>query len=93
MYAIQALWSAAQNDVDLAVIIVNNARYEALIGFARSFGLQQTVGTRLPEIDFVRLAQGQGLPAERVETIEGLDAALAHLFAAKGPRLLEVVVD
>jgi benzoylformate decarboxylase len=93
MYAIQALWSAAQLDVDLAVIIVNNARYEALINFGRAFGLQETVGTKLPEIDFVGIAQGQGVPGERVETIEALDAALTTLFTTKGPRLLEVMVD
>ena len=93
MYAIQALWSAAQLDVDLAIIIVNNGRYEALINFGRAFGLQETVGTKLPEIDFVGIAQGQGVPAERVETIAALDAALTTLFTIKGPRLLEVVVD
>jgi benzoylformate decarboxylase len=93
MYAIQALWSAAQLGVNLGVIIINNGRYEALINFGRSFGLQQTVGTRLPELDFVAIAQGQGVPAERVETISGLDRALTTLFSARGPRLLEVVVD
>jgi benzoylformate decarboxylase len=93
MYAIQALWSAAQLGVDLAIIIVNNARYEALINFGRAFGLQETVGTKLPAIDFVGIAQGQGVPADRVETIDALDAALAELFGTKGPRLLEVMVD
>jgi benzoylformate decarboxylase len=93
MYAIQALWSAAQLDVDLAVIIVKNGGYEALINFGRTFGLQQVPGTKLPDIDFVGLAQSQGVPGARVDTIAGLDAALTALFAAKGPRLLEVVVD
>jgi len=93
MYGIQALWSAAQLGVDLAVIIVNNARYEALINFGRSFGLQKTVGTRLAGIDFVGLAKSQGVPADRVDTIEGLDDALKALFGGRGPRLLEVVVD
>jgi len=93
MYAIQALWSAAQLGVDLGVIIINNGRYEALINFGRSFGLQQTVGTRLPELDFVAIAQGQGVPAERVDTKAALDQALTTLFTTPGPRLLEVVVD
>ncbi len=93
MYAIQALWSASQLGVDLAVIIINNARYEALINFGRTFGLQKTVGTRLNGIDFAELARAQGVPADRVETIEKLDAALTALFGEKGPRLLEVVVD
>ncbi len=93
MYAIQALYSAAQQDVDLAVIIVNNSRYEALINFGRTFGLQETVGTKLPDIDFVGIAAGQGVPGERVETIAALDEALTRLFTTRGPRLLEVMVD
>jgi benzoylformate decarboxylase len=93
MYAIQALWSASQLDVDLAVIIVNNARYEALINFGRSFGLQKTVGTRLDGLDFAGLARDQGVPADRVATTRDLGAALTTLFEAKGPRLLEVVVN
>lgn len=93
MYAIQALWSAAQLDVDLAIIIINNARYEALINFGRAFGLQETVGTRLPALDFVSIANGQGVHGERVDSIEALDAALSRLFTTRGPRLLEVIVD
>ena len=93
MYAIQALHAAVQLGVDLSLIIVNNGRYEALIHFGRTFGLQQTVGTRLPGLDFVTLAQAQGMPASRVETVEALDDALSSLFDTPGPRLLEVVVD
>ena len=93
MYAIQALYSAAQLGVDLAVIIVNNGRYEALCGFGRHFGLQETVGTLLPGIDFVTVGEGQGVPGKRVDKAEALDAALTELFAGKGPRLLEVMVD
>ena len=92
MYAIQALWSAAELGVDLAVIIVRNGRYEALVNFARTFGLQQVPGTLLPAMDFVGLAQSLGVPAGRVDTIDGLDEALSRLFETHGPRLLEAVV-
>lgn len=93
MYSIQALWSAAQLEVDLAVIIINNGRYEALIDFGHAFGLQETVGTKLPGLNFAGLARDQGLVADCVNAVDELDDALKMLFAFKGPRLLEVQVE
>jgi benzoylformate decarboxylase len=93
MYAIQALWSAAQLALPISFIIVNNGRYEALVGFGRRFGLNRTIGTDLPGIDFVGLAEAQGMAATRVEDATTLDAALAASLAAKGPNLVEVVVS
>ncbi|HTH97739.1 MAG TPA: benzoylformate decarboxylase [Stellaceae bacterium] len=93
MYAIQGLWSAAQLGLSISFVIVKNGRYEALVKFGRQFGLQRTVGTDLPEIDFCALARGQGIEATRVENAATLDAALAKSFAASHPTLVEVVVD
>lgn len=93
MYAIQGLWSAAQLGLPISFVIVNNRRYEALVNFGRHFGLQQTLGTALNDIDFCNLARGQGLSAVRIATVEALDGALAASFAAPGPTLVEVLVD
>ncbi|MGI4877532.1 MAG: benzoylformate decarboxylase [Janthinobacterium lividum] len=93
MYAIQGLWSAVQLGTPISFVIVKNGRYEALIGFGRHFGLQETVGTKLPELDFCAIARGQGLDAIRVDAAANLDAALAWSFAADHPTLVEVVVD
>ena len=93
MYAIQGLWTAAKLGHPMTFVIINNRRYEALIGFGRHFGLQQTVGTDLAGLDFVALAQGQGLEARRVEHVDALDAALAWGFGSAAPVLIEVVVD
>ena len=93
MYAIQALWSAAELGLPVSVVIVNNRRYEALASFGRHFGLQQTVGTRLPNLDFGAIARGHGLEARRVEDAAALDEALVWSFAAHRPTLVEVMVD
>ena len=93
MYAIQGLFSAMQVNAPVSFVIVNNRRYEALKSFGRHFGLQRVAGTDLSGIDFIALAQGQGVRAERVETVEPLDAALTRSFAQPGPSLVEVVVD
>jgi benzoylformate decarboxylase len=92
MYAIQGLWSAAQLKLPISFVIVNNGRYEALVGFGRRFGLERTVGTDLPGLDFVALARTQGLDAMRVESADTLDAALMASLAAPEPNLVEVIV-
>ncbi|WP_114953517.1 benzoylformate decarboxylase [Sphingosinicella terrae] len=92
MYAPQALWSAAQLGLPVSFVIVNNRRYEALLGFGRRFGVERPVGTQLPGIDFCALAEAQGVAAARVESAERLDAALRSAFDSPSPGLVEVVV-
>ena len=92
MYSIQTLWTAAQLRLPLTVVIVRNGRYEALHSFGRLFGLSETVGTHLPDIDFVALARGQGVEAVRVAHSAELHDTLRRCFASRGPILVEVVV-
>jgi benzoylformate decarboxylase len=94
MYAIQGLWTAAQLGLSVTFVVVKNRRYEALVNFGRYFGLQQTVGTNLPDIDFCALAQGQGVEAIAIESCDALDDALRSAFAnVTKPTLVEVAVD
>ena len=93
MYAIQGLWTAAQLGLPLAIIIVRNGRYEALHEFGRHFSLPAPVGTALPGMDFVALAQGQGCEAMRVTRAEALADALRHALQAKRPCLVEVATE
>src|ERR1700730_1118123 len=94
MYAIQGLWSAAQLALGITFVIVKNERYEALLEFGRHFGLQRTIGTSLPNIDFCALASGQGVKAISVNRRGALDEALCSAFATTAePTLVEVAVD
>ena len=43
-----------------------------------------------PDLDFVALSRGMGVPARRVETAEELTAALEESFAEPGPALIEI---
>ena len=92
MYAIQGLWSAAQQKLSISFIIVKNRRYQALISFGRHFGLRKTLGTELPDIDFCALARAQGVHATHVTAPEYLNEALRASFDAPGPSLVEVEV-
>jgi benzoylformate decarboxylase len=93
LYAIQGLWNAAQLRLPMTFIIVNNQRYEALENFGRHFGLDRTVGTRIPDVDFCGLASAQGLKAMRVERAAALETALDEAFVASEPVLVEVRVE
>jgi benzoylformate decarboxylase len=93
MYSIQALWNAAQLQLPLTVIIVNNGRYQALRHFAQRFGLVDPVGVRLPGIDFVQLAQGQGCQAMRVTRAAELHGVLRDALSAAAPTLVDVQVS
>ena len=69
MYTIQALWNAAQAKLPITFIILNNGRYGALQDFAPRFGFAPGVkpeGSDLPGLDFVALAAGHGVPAQRI---------------------------
>lgn len=92
MYSIQGLWSAAELKLPVAFIIVNNGSYRALEEFGSHFHIDTLPGVRLPHLDFCALAYAQGVLSKRVERCEDLDAALAELFAADVPMLLEVRV-
>jgi benzoylformate decarboxylase len=74
------------------VVVVNNRSYAVLEGFAARLGIGKPVGTSLPGIDFVSLAQGQGVPASRVERAGELEDALRAALSEPGPNLLEVRV-
>jgi benzoylformate decarboxylase len=92
MYSIQGLWTAADLKLDVKFLIVNNGGYAALEQFGALFDME-VVGSKLPGLDFVMIAQGMGVPAARVSASAELDAAITALFAGHGPRLLEVVVE
>jgi acetolactate synthase-1/2/3 large subunit len=45
-----------------------------------------------PDLDFVHLAQGMGVPARRVASAEELAGALETSYLESGPSLIEVVL-
>jgi acetolactate synthase-1/2/3 large subunit len=45
-----------------------------------------------PDLDFVRLAEGMGVPAAAAHTADELSAALARAAAEPGPHLIDAVL-
>ncbi len=93
MYSIQALWTAAQRQLPLTVVVVNNAGYGAMRSFSQVMQVRNVPGLELPGIDFVRIAEGMGCEAVRVTKSSELASALKRGLAHKGTSLIEVMVD
>lgn len=93
MYTVQGLFSAFQEKANVSFCILNNAAYAALTGFSSEFGMNHVPGCDLTGLDFVPLAEGQGVPARRVSSVEELDEALQWSFAQTGPSLLDIRIS
>ena len=93
MYSIQALWTAAQRKLPLTVVVINNAGYGAMRSFSQVMQVRNVPGLDLPDIDFVKLAEGMGCDAVRVSRSSELAPALQRGLAHGGVSLIEVMVD
>ena len=98
-YTLQALWTQAREGLDVVTLICANRAYRILqVELARAGiaepGAQARALTELthPELDWVSLARGLGVPGRRVETTEALLAALAAALSESGPQLIEVLL-
>jgi benzoylformate decarboxylase len=74
-------------------VVVNNAGYGAMRSFSQVMQVRNVPGLDLPGIDFVRIAEGMGCDAVRVDKSSGLAAALKRALAHDGVSLVEVMVD
>lgn len=99
MYTLQALWTAAREELNLVILICNNRKYHILqIELARGGvtnpGPHATSLTSLanPEIHWAELARGMGVNAVRVATAESLTRELAQAFKESGPRVIEMLI-
>ena len=90
MYTIQGLYAARNEAANVSFVILNNAGYAALTGFSGEFGMNHVPGCDLTGLDFVKLAEAQGVPARLVDKVEAVDAALEWSISQKGPSLLDV---
>ena len=99
MYTNQFLWTAARENLDLVAVIFSNRRYNILEVEYRRLGINE-IGERAaslfdlsrPELDWVALAEAQGVAGHRAATSEAFDTALSTALAAGGPHLIEAVL-
>ena len=97
MYSIQAIWSAANQNLPMTYVIVNNGGYRIIKQRLKSFHQNDHfigMDFKDPEVNFAALAQSMGVTAERVTDSTKLRAALDNALAnKKGPNLIEVICE
>ena len=99
MYTIQALWTMAREQLDVTVVLFANRDYAILqleylrvgaAGMGANARSMMRIGA--PDIDFVALARSMGVTATRADDAAGFASQFAEAMAARGPRLIEVLM-
>jgi acetolactate synthase-1/2/3 large subunit len=99
MYTISALWTQARENLDVTTVIFSNRSY-AILGMELGRVGAGTPGDAArslldlsrPDLDFVALATGLGVPATRARTAPELATQLRQALADPGPHLIEAAV-
>lgn len=99
MYTISALWTQARENLDVTTVLLNNRAYAILRLELQRVGATAT-GPRAhelldlsrPDLDFVRIAEGMGVPATRSITAEELAVQFDAALGEPGPHLIEAVL-
>ncbi|MCW3814727.1 benzoylformate decarboxylase [Micromonospora sp. DR5-3] len=92
-YSVQALWTAAQLRLPLAVVVPVNHQYAILKAFAE---LKHTPGVPaldLPGLDIAAIAHGYGCASAVVDPLDRLGEALDAALAADRPTVLPAPIS
>ena len=99
MYTLQALWTQAREKLDVVTVIAANRSYAILnieltrvgAGNAGPKALSM-IDIGRPDLDWVALAHGMGVEAERARDCAEFAAAFEGAMKQKGPRLIEALL-
>jgi acetolactate synthase-1/2/3 large subunit len=97
MYTLQALWTMAREGLNVTTVVFANRDYAVLKREFSYLGIGNP-GTRArdmfeigrPDLDWVQMAHGMGVPGTRATSLGGFARALREGFAREGPTLIEV---
>lgn len=97
MYTPQALWTMAREGLNVTTVVFANRDYAVL---KREFSYLDVGGPGAraaamfeighPDLDWILLAKGMGVPGTRVTTLDAFGKALREGLEAEGPTLIEV---
>ena len=99
MYTLQALWMQAREALNVTTLICSNRSYQILNVELSRAGitspgrhLQQMTSLSNPDIDWVKISQGMGVPAVAVKSCEGMIVELQKALEEHGPHLIELKI-
>jgi acetolactate synthase-1/2/3 large subunit len=98
LYTIQSLWTQAREGLDVTTVLYNNRSYSILnmelnrVGAEPGPKAKEMLDLHHPDIDFVSIAGGLGVPASRAETADEFTTQLERSLSEPGPSLIEAIV-
>jgi acetolactate synthase-1/2/3 large subunit len=99
LYTVQSLWTQAREGLDVVTVLYNNRSYAILNMELNRVGAaapgpkaKSLLDLARPDMDFVALAQGVGVPATRATTADELADQFARALATPGPTLIEALL-
>ncbi|MGI8757143.1 MAG: acetolactate synthase large subunit [Acidimicrobiales bacterium] len=99
LYTLQSWWTMAREHLDVVTILFNNSSYAVLNMELARVGAtaggpkaKDMLDLTRPDLDFVALATGMGVPATRATTAEEFVDQLRAALAAPGPTVIEAIV-
>ena len=99
LYTISGLWTQAHENLNVTTVLLNNRAYAILRLELQRVGAEGSgpkakalLDLSGPDMDFVKIAEGLGVPATRASTAEELAEQFAHALAEPGPHLIDAIV-
>jgi acetolactate synthase-1/2/3 large subunit len=99
MYTLSALWTQAREGLNVTTVVLANNAYAILRMELQRVGAAAAgqkaadlLDLSRPDLDFVSMATGMGVPATRATTAEELASQFEKAIAEPGPHLIEAVV-
>ncbi len=96
LYTVQALWTQARERLNVVTVVYANHAYNILRGEMAQVGggepgenARRLLMLDEPRVDWVSVARGFGVQAERADTVERFADILAAALAGNGPFLIE----
>lgn len=90
---IQELGMIAQYNVGVKILILNNQFLGMVRQWQQLFFDRRYSFTEMHNPDFIKIAEGYGIPAKKVESRDELPSAFDEWLNPEGPSLLEVLVE
>lgn len=99
-YTLQSLWSQAREQCNVTTVIYANRAYRILEMEYVQAGAGQQPGPQSrrllsldqPDLDWVALSRGMGVPSQRVTSTEEFSTTLAAYLKEPGPNLIEALI-
>jgi benzoylformate decarboxylase len=94
-YSPQAIWTAAQLELNVKIVVLNNGGYKILKDYHESVSahLGKMPSLRISGTDICQVAGGFGAETRRVDSLDQLPGAIDWLKSVHGTALLEMAIE